>query len=78
MNTPNQTKAIEILRALRAMGVELNGCGCCGSNTITIDGKTYPIDGGTQNDGKGYHYSVGTGEDEFTIYSNGLDENSLR
>lgn len=80
----NKAQVLEVLRKLNEMGVTLNGCGCCGTNTLTITDPsgnrlTYEVVGGVERDGSYNYgfYSIG-GDEEFRIVSNGNDENALR
>jgi hypothetical protein len=83
-NTTVQTQILHVLRKLYDMGVTLNGCGCCGSNELTVvdpaTGKlvTYEVNGGFNNLNGSYNYSFyANGANALTITSNGNDENIL-
>lgn len=77
--TEVETKALEMLRTLHKMGVRLNGCGCCGSNEIHLDGEIYDVLGSIELDNRYYHYTFVNRKNNtsFVLHSDGKDENVL-
>lgn len=74
-----ETKALEMLRTLNKLGVCLNGCGCCGSNEINLDGEIYEVFGCADTDGSYYYTFVNKKINaKFILRSDGNDEKALR
>ncbi len=73
-----ETKALKMLRTLHKLGVRLQGCGCCGSNEINLDGEIYEVLGGDALD-NAYHYTFINRKNNtsFVLFSDGKDENVL-
>jgi len=73
-----ETKALEMLRTLDKLGVRLNGCGCCGSNEINLDGEIYEMFGCVEMNGSYYYTFVNKKNNaEFILRSDGNDEKAL-